>query len=90
MLTFTTATFTSYNLVINLKPSKTGLELNYITELTREKDIILVPVCKKQWMHDSSNVTIEMGSERIQISFKVIPVVESHYVTVVLLLVSLS
>ena len=39
MLTLTTATFTSYNLVINIKPSKTGLALDYITELTNEKDM---------------------------------------------------
>ena len=41
MLTLTTATFTSYNLVIIIKPSKTGLALNYITELTSEKDIYM-------------------------------------------------
>ena len=41
MLKFTTATFTSYNLVLNIKPSETGFELNYITELTSEKDIYM-------------------------------------------------
>ena len=42
MQAFTIATFTSYNLVINIEPSKTKLDLNYITmitELTSEKDI---------------------------------------------------
>ena len=39
MLTFTIASFTTYNLVINIKPSETRLELNYITELTSEKGI---------------------------------------------------
>ena len=41
MLTFTTATFISYNLAINIKPSKIGLELSYIRELTSEKDIYM-------------------------------------------------
>ena len=33
MLTFIIATFTSYNPVINIKPSKTRVEINYIAEL---------------------------------------------------------
>ena len=33
MLTFTIATFTSYNPVSNIKPSKTRVEINYIAEL---------------------------------------------------------
>ena len=62
MLKFTTATFTSYNLVLNIKPSETGFELNYITELTSEKDIYMY--AKKQWTHVSSKVTKEMGSSK--------------------------
>ena len=33
MLTFTIAIFTSYNPVINIQLSKTGVQVNYITEL---------------------------------------------------------
>ena len=38
MLTFTIAIFTSYNTVINIQPSKTRVQVNYIAELPSKSD----------------------------------------------------
>ena len=39
MLTFTIVIFTSYNPVINIQPSKTRVQVNYIAELPSKTDI---------------------------------------------------